>query len=55
MLTLEEIGEMIVLHEIDPDLLVEVLEITTEEILERFEDKVELRLRKLRETAHELD
>ena len=39
MLTLAELKERI-LQEYDPDLLVEVLEITSEELLDRFEDKV---------------
>jgi hypothetical protein len=38
MLTLTELKERVI-QEYDPDLLVEVLEITTEELLERFEDK----------------
>ncbi len=39
MLTLTELKDRII-QEYDPDLLVEVLEITSEELLERFEDKV---------------
>ena len=38
-LTLEEIKERIVL-EYDPDLIIEVLEITTQELLDNFEDKL---------------
>jgi hypothetical protein len=38
MLTLTELKERVI-QEYDPDLLLEVLEITTEELLERFEDK----------------
>ena len=38
-LTLEEIKEKIIL-EYDPDLIIEVLEITTEELLDNFEDKL---------------
>ena len=38
-LTLEEIKEKIIL-EYDPDLIIEVLEITTEELLDSFEDKL---------------
>ena len=38
-LTLEEIKENIT-TEYDPDLLIEVLEITTEELLDTFEDKL---------------
>jgi hypothetical protein len=39
-LTIEELIE-IVGERYDPDLLIEVLQITSEEILERFKDKVE--------------
>ena len=38
-LTLEEIKERIIL-EYDPDLIIEVLEITTQELLDNFEDKL---------------
>ena len=38
-LTLEEIKERIVL-EYDPDIVIEVLEITTQELLDNFEDKL---------------
>ena len=38
-LTLEEIKEKIIL-EYDPDLIIEVLEITTEELLDNFEGKL---------------
>jgi hypothetical protein len=38
-LTLEEIKEKIN-AEYDPDLIIEVLEITTEELLDNFEDKL---------------
>ena len=38
-LTLEEIKEKIIL-EYDPDLIIEVLEITTQELLDNFEDKL---------------
>lgn len=38
-LTLEELKERII-DEYDPDLVVEALEITTEELLEHFEDKL---------------
>ena len=51
-MTVNEICETIVLLDIDPDLLVEVLQISSEELLDRFDDKVELHLRKLKEVVH---
>ncbi len=48
-LTIEELIE-IVGERYDPDLLVEVLQITSEEILERFKDKVEENYDKFEET-----
>lgn len=39
-LTIEELIE-IVQEKYDPDLLIEILEITSEELLDRFQDKVE--------------
>ena len=39
MLTLEELKERII-SQYDPDLVVEILEISTEELLENFEDKL---------------
>ena len=50
-LTLEEIKERI-LQEYDPDDLLEALQISSEEILDRFEDKL---LRKLDEFHEELE
>lgn len=40
MLTLDELKERLA-EQIDPDLVVELLELTTEEILDRFFDKLE--------------
>jgi|TARA_Y100000294_G_scaffold178076_1_gene207203 hypothetical protein len=48
-LTIEELIE-IVGERYDPDLLIEVLQITSEEILERFKDKVEENYDKFEET-----
>ncbi len=48
-LTIEELIE-IVGERYDPDLLVEVMQITSEEILERFKDKVEENYDKFEET-----
>ena len=48
-LTIEELIE-IVGERYEPDLLVEVLQITSEEILERFKDKVEENYDKFEET-----
>jgi len=50
-LTLEEIKEKI-LHLYDPDDLLEALQISSEEILDRFEDKL---LRKLDQFTEELE
>ena len=50
-LTLEEIKEKI-LHLCDPDDLLEALQISSEEILDRFEDKL---IRKLDEFTEELE
>lgn len=50
-LTLEEIKERL-LREYDPDDLLEALQISSEEILDRFEDKL---LRKLDEFHEELE
>ena len=50
-LTLEEIKERL-LQEYDPDDLLEALQISSEEILDRFEDKL---LRKLDEFHEELE
>jgi len=50
-LTLEEIKEKI-LHLYDPDDLLEALQISSEEILDRFEDKL---IRKLDEFTEELE
>ena len=48
-LTIEELIE-IVGERYDPDLLIEVMQITSEEILERFKDKVEENYDKFEET-----
>jgi|TARA_R110002050_G_scaffold69827_1_gene150995 hypothetical protein len=50
-LTLEEIKEKI-LHLYDPDDLLEALQISSEEILDRFEDKL---IRKLDDFTEELE
>ena len=50
-LTLDEIKEKI-LHLYDPDDLLEALQISSEEILDRFEDKL---IRKLDEFTEELE
>jgi hypothetical protein len=50
-LTLEEIKEKI-LHLYDPDDLLEALQISSEEILDRFEDKL---IRKLDQFTEELE
>ena len=52
MLTLEETKERI-LKTYDPDDLLEALQINSEEILERFEDKLINRLEKFLETVVE--
>jgi len=52
MLTLEETKERI-LKTYDPDDLLEALQINSEEILERFEDKLIYRLEKFWETVVE--
>ena len=52
MLTLEETKERI-LKTYDPDDLLEALQINSEEILERFEDKLINRLEKFGETVVE--
>jgi len=52
MLTLEETKERI-LKTYDPDDLLEALQINSEEILERFEDKLINRLEKFWETVEE--
>ena len=51
-LTLEEIKERL-LRFYDPDDLLEALQISSEEILDRFEDKLLLRLDKFREDLEE--
>ena len=48
-LTIEELIE-IVGERYDPDLVIELLQITSEEILERFKDKVEENYDKFEET-----
>lgn len=45
-LTLEELCELLK-ERVDPDLLVEELSLTTEEIVDRFEDKINIRFSKL--------
>jgi hypothetical protein len=54
MLTLEETKERI-LKTYDPDDLLEALQINSEEILERFEDKLINRLEKFWETVVEVE
>lgn len=44
-MTFEEIKDYII-NRYDPDLIVEVLEITTEELLDKFEDKLMQNLHK---------
>ena len=54
-LTIDEIHETLLLHGVDADLLLEVLDISAEEILERFEDKIEIHFDHLKELGHEFD
>lgn len=44
--TLEELKEKLV-ERVDPDLLVDELELSTEDIVDRFEDMIEAKFRKL--------
>lgn len=44
--TLEELKELLK-ERVDPDLLLEELNISTEELVDRFEDKIEIRFTKL--------
>lgn len=53
-LTLEELKEKI-LHLYDPDDLLEALQITAEEILDRFEDKLLRRLEEFQEDLEDED
>lgn len=52
MLTMEELCEKL-LVQYDVDLLVEELQITAKDILERFEDKLELHFQKLQEAVND--
>jgi coproporphyrinogen III oxidase-like Fe-S oxidoreductase len=52
-LTMDEVCEIILLHDVDADLLIEVLGISAEEILERFEDKIEIHFDHLKELGNE--
>lgn len=54
MLTLEELCEKLLVR-YDADLLLEVLQISATEILERFEDKIEIHMTKLLEAIDELE
>lgn len=45
-LTLEELSELLK-ERVDPDLLLEELNISTEELVDRFEDKIEQRFNRL--------
>jgi hypothetical protein len=51
-LTLDEIKERL-LHHYDPDDLLEALQISSEEILDRFEDKLLIKLDKFTEELEE--
>ena len=44
--TLEELKQLLK-ERVDPDLLLEELNISTEELVDRFEDKIEIRFTKL--------
>lgn len=46
MYTLEELKELLK-ERVDPDLLVDELGLTTEELVERFEDKIEIKFTRL--------
>jgi lipoate-protein ligase A len=50
---MDEVCEIILLHDVDADLLIEVLGISAEEILERFEDKIEIHFDHLKELGNE--
>ena len=45
-ITLEELCELL-RERVDPDLLLEELDISTEELVDRFEDKIEQRFKRL--------
>lgn len=46
MFTLEELKELLK-ERVDPDLLVDELGLTTEEIVDRFEDRIEQRMSRM--------
>lgn len=46
MITLEELKEKLK-EQVDPDLLVEELNLSTEDLVDRFEDKIEARFSRL--------
>lgn len=46
MFTLEELKELLK-ERVDPDLLVDELGLTTEELVDRFEDKIEQRMSRM--------
>jgi hypothetical protein len=48
MLTLEDLHDKI-RHKLDPDDLVELLQLSTDDLLDRFEDRIELYTHKLLE------
>jgi hypothetical protein len=52
MLTLSELKEQVIAR-YDPDLVVEILEITTEELLDAFEEKFKEKLYKFQEEVDE--
>ena len=52
MLTLEELKERVAVS-IDPDLLVELLDLSSEDILDRFEDILEQRRYKFEDYEHD--
>lgn len=54
MLTLGELREKLLVR-YDADDLLEVLQISAQELLERFEDKIEIHVEKLVEAVDELD
>lgn len=54
MLTFEDLCEKILVR-YDADDLIEVLQISAKELLERFEDKIEIHVEKLVEAVDELD
>lgn len=46
ILTLEELKQLLI-ERVDPDLLLDELEISTEEMVERFEDKIQEKAQRL--------